>query len=63
MLQPALYWRAVRRMERRNAAIRRVRAAHPELAPDLFTLTHEWALFCEAVQLVNRMATLQLAIA
>ena len=62
MLQPRLYWRALRRMQRRNAAIRARVAANPELKPYI-TLTHEWALFCEAVALVNRMATLQLAIA
>lgn len=63
MLQPRLYWRAIRRMDRRHAAIRAAVRAHPELAPDLFTATHEYQLFCEAVRLVNRMATLQLAIA
>lgn len=63
MLQPRLYWRAMRRMDRRHAVLRAAIRAHPELDGELETLTHEWMLFCEAVALVNRMATLQLAIA
>lgn len=62
MLYPRLYWRAVRRMDRRHAAIRAAVRAHPELR-DAFTLTAEYALFVEAVRLVNRMATIELAIA
>lgn len=62
MLYPALYWRAMRRMDRRHAVLRDAVARHPELR-DAMTLSAEWTLFCEAVRLVNRMAQLRLAVA